>query len=221
MFKERVIYLAEKLITIVQYYLGTNAERLTMSTAELLVGSEFYETDGLKYKWDGTTWVEGLNNVSSNHYDTSDTITRPDNITAYDALDVVGEGVAVNLVFANAGPSGGQVIINSISMRCDVNAVPSGMSTYRLHLYNAAPTAIADNTAYNFPEGDRAKYLGYVDIPTPTDMGDTLWSESNGLGKIVKLADGSTTLYGILQTLGAYTPTASIVKTVAMHNVGV
>lgn len=217
-----MIKLAEKLITNVQHYLGTNADRVAMVTTELKVSSTFEETDTtLKYKWNGTAWVEGSDKVSSNHYDTSDTITRPDNTTAYTALDVVGKSVAANLIFENAGPSGGQVIINSISLRVDVAALPATMGTFRLHLYNAAPTAIADNAAFNLIAADRAKYLGYVDIPTPTDIGDTLWSESNSLGKIVKLATNSTTLYGVLQTIAAYDPTALTVKTVSLHNVGV
>ena len=160
-------------------------------------------------------------NVSSNHYDTSDTITRPDDTTAYAALDVVGEGTAANLVFENAGPSGGQVIINSVSLRIDAAALPTTISTFRLHLYNAAPTAIADNAAFNLIAADRAKYLGYVDISSPIDVGDTLWSQDNGIGTIVKLAANSTTLYGVLQTVAAYTPTALVVKTVTLHNVGV
>lgn len=161
--------------------------------------------------------------VSSNQYTSSASITRPNDTNAYADLDVLSNSTTEPTVitFANVGPSGGNIIINSVFMRCDVNVLPSGMSTFRLHLYNAAPTAINDNAAYNLPSADRSKYLGWVDIPKPTDIGDTLWSQTNGLSMQIKLATGSTALYGILQTMTAYTPSASIVKTITINSVGV
>jgi hypothetical protein len=146
--------------------------------------------------------------------------TRPDNATPYTALDVVGTDAATNMEFTGIGSvAGGHVIITGISMRCDVNAVPSGMSSFRLHLYDAAPTAIADNTAYNLPSGDRDKYLGYIEVATPIDLGDTIFARTDNLNYKVKLAAASTTLYGLLQTVGAYTPTAQAVKTVKLHGI--
>lgn len=104
-------------------------------------------------------------------------------------------------------------------MRIDAAAIPAGMSTFRLHLYNAAPTAIADNAAYNLPAGDRAKYLGYISLSTPVDLGATLWAQDDNINFSGKLA--ATSLYGILQTVGAYAPTAECVKTIALNVVEV
>jgi hypothetical protein len=44
---------------------------------------------------------------------------------------------------------------------------------YRLHLYDAAPDAILDNAAWDLPAvgNDRSKYLGFIDIVLPADLG--------------------------------------------------
>lgn len=152
----------------------------------------------------------------------SDTITRPDNTTPYSINDVVSTAAGEILTFANiSNEAGSEVFINSVNMMLAVAAIPAGMGNFRLHLYNAAPTAIADNAAYNLPAADRAKYLGYITIPTPVDLGETLWSQYDNINKRVKLAADSTTLYGILQTTAAYTPTASTVKTISLSSLGV
>ena len=40
-------------------YIGTNAERIAMSTTELTSGSTFYTTDTKQvYVWDGLAWNE-------------------------------------------------------------------------------------------------------------------------------------------------------------------
>lgn len=148
--------------------------------------------------------------------------TRPDNTTAYTAFDVVGTDAATNLIFTDAyGVPGSEILINRVTLRIDVNAVPSGMGAFRLHLYNSAPTAITDNSAYNLPSADRAKYLGWIDIDAPTDIGDTLYSDTKNVNFQAKLADGSTNLYGILQTIAAFTPSALTAKTIELHTLGV
>jgi hypothetical protein len=90
------------------------------------------------------------------------------------------------------------------------------MIGFELHLYNAAPTAIVDNAAYNLPSGDRAKYIGYIDLDAPKRCGDTLISDTKNIGFDCKLASSSTTLYGILVTKGAFTPTALTQKSLEL-----
>lgn len=144
--------------------------------------------------------------------------TRPDNTTAYDALDVVGAIPAANITFANVLTiAGGTFVILGACLRIDRNAIPAGMSSFRLHLYNVAPTAIADNAAYNLPVADRAGYLGFVTIPTPLVLGDTVWAQVSDVNFVGKLAAGSTSLFGILQTMSIFTPTALTVKTIALN----
>ena len=155
--------------------------------------------------------------VTSTGFESSASQTRPANTTAYTAGDVVGTDVATNLTFANIGSvAGGCFEILRVSLRVDVTAVPSGMSTFKLHLFNAAPTAITDNLAFNLISADRSKYLGYITIYQPEDFGDTLWGQDDKVLFKGKLAAASTTLYGVLQTSAGYTPTSGAVKTVAI-----
>ena len=148
--------------------------------------------------------------------------TRPDDTNAYGAGDVVCNSTSAPavLTFTDVGPSaGGEVWITALGLRIDAAAVPAGMTQMRLHLYNAAPTPINDNAAYDLPSGDRAKYLGFIDLPTPVDNGATLWSSTEEffyqIRKQVTLVGAN--LYGILMTVGAYTPTALVVKTLDIH----
>lgn len=144
-------------------------------------------------------------------------ITRPANTTAYTANDVVGPASGTSaLAFENlASPEGADVILTSVTMRRNQNAVISGETSYRLHLYNVTPpSAPADNAAWDLPSGDRASYLGFIDIGTIVDLGSTCWVEANNIGKQVKLAGG--TLYGLLVTIGAHTPVSGDTYNVAV-----
>jgi hypothetical protein len=148
-------------------------------------------------------------------YSSSATITRPANTTAYTALDVVSTEAGAVLEFTNMGQPNGVVYITAASLRVDVAAVPSGMGVFRLHLYKTAPTAIADNAAFDLPSGDRAKYCGYLDIGTPIDLGATLWAQNDETRKQVDLS--GTSIYGILQTVAGFTPTSAAVKTITLR----
>lgn len=129
------------------------------------------------------------------------TITRPANTTAYSAGDVIG-GV---LSFASFAVADGHLIITSADIRYDVAAVPSGMTSLRLHLYSTTPpSAIADNAAFDLPSGDRSVYIGYLDFSSLTDLGSTLFTQVDGLNKQVMMA--SATLYGYLVTTAGWTP---------------
>jgi hypothetical protein len=108
--------------------------------------------------------------------------------------------------FVNIGPAtGGAVIITGARLRVDANAVVSGETSYRLHLYNVTPpSALADNAAWDLPSGDRASYVGFIDLGTVVDVGSTLWVEQTGLTKQVNVPTGGS-LFGYLVTNGAFT----------------
>jgi hypothetical protein len=161
--------------------------------------------------------------VTSAGWVSSASQTRPDNTTPYTALDVAGTDAATNMSFTGVGATaGGVVIITSLALRIDVAAIPAGMGTFRLHLYSSAPAAITDNLAYNLPAADRAKYLGFIETAAaPLDLGDTLFARAENFNFLAKLAEGSTTLSGILQTVAGYTPTALAVKTVTLRGFSV
>lgn len=142
-------------------------------------------------------------------YKSSVAVTRPSDTTAYTALDVLGDtGGSAILTFSTAGPSSSYLRIDSGRFMYNASAVPSGMTGFRLHLYNASPTAIADNAAFDLVSGDRSKYIGYIDVGTPQDFGSTLFTEANQQNKPILLV-GGTTVYGILQTITGWTPASA------------
>jgi hypothetical protein len=150
-------------------------------------------------------------------YSPAITFTRPENTTLYTAGDVLGiadSGTPANAgsaihELANAGPAGGLVFFSELLLQVGLTAVPSGMANFRLHVFNASPTAILDNAAFDLQSADRDKYLGYLDIVTPEDFGSTLVGEGVLRGKSFKLADGQTSLWVILETRGGYTPASA------------
>lgn len=171
--------------------------------------------DGVEIKNDAGNPVpvsdgSGSLTVDGRAYRTVVTITRPSNTTAYTAGDVVGDtsGSAI-LTFTNAGPSGGFAIVQSVSLVFSDSSVPSGMGAFRLHLYSATPTAIADNAPFDLVSGERANYMGYIDLSTPSDFGSSLYAQVDYPGRLIKLATASTTLYAELETRGAYTPVSA------------
>ena len=156
--------------------------------------------------------------VDGKAYRTTTTITRPSNATAYTAGDVVGDtGGSAIISLTAAGPSGGFVIIQSISLVFSDSTVPSGMGAFRVHMFSASPTAIADNAAFDLLSGDRATYMGYIDLPAPQDLGSTLYTQTDYPGRLIKLAAASTTLFAELETRGAYTPVSASTVSIRMN----
>jgi hypothetical protein len=133
------------------------------------------------------------------------TITRPANATPYTAGDVLGATAAA---FELKGlPQDVEILITGADLLVGATAVPAGMTSFRLHLYNGTPdSALADNAVWDLPAGDRAQYLGYVDVGTPVDVGATLFVTTNELNRHVKASAG---LFCYLQTIGAFTPAAN------------
>jgi hypothetical protein len=150
-------------------------------------------------------------------YDVQTTVTRAANQTPYTALDVVGGAIDLGVL----GPSAKAVRITSAQLELDITAIPSGMTTFTLHLYSVTPpSAVADNGAFDLPAGDRASYLGAFSLGTPADLGSTLYCEVTDVNKQVLLA--GTHLFGYLVTTGAFTPAAnSEVYKITMHTVAV
>lgn len=151
-------------------------------------------------------------------YKSQPTITRPANVTAYTAGDVVG-GVVTFLDMAST--IGRDVVIISADLRINITAIPTGMSSFRLYLYNGTPpSALADNAAWDLPAGDRAAFLGFVDVGSPADLGSTLFCQVDALNKQVRMGAAETALYGYLVTNGGFTPAAnSEIYIPALHTV--
>jgi hypothetical protein len=154
-------------------------------------------------------------------YSAAVSLTRTADANAYAAGDVLGAatGSTAALTFASMGPSGGRIVISSVSLEVDLSSVPSGMTSFTLYLYNVTPpSATGDNGAWDLPSGDRASFLGKIDLGTPVDLGSTLYVEQTSVNKQIKLS--GTSIFAYLVTTGAYTPASGTVYKVTLHAVG-
>lgn len=178
------------------------AVTISSGTVTLGAGTAIAGKFGIDQTTPGTT---DSVTVKSAGYSSQPTVTRPANTTAYTAGDVVGGAIT----FSSIGPTGGgHVMISGVDLRIDIAAIPAGMTTFRLHLYNVTPpSAIADNSAWDLPSGDRSAYLGYIDVGTPADLGSTCFVQTDNLNKKLLLA--SANVYGYLVTTAGYTPAAN------------
>jgi len=152
--------------------------------------------------------------VAGGAYRTTATITRPSNATAYTAGDVVGDTGGSAIISLTAA---GFLLVQSISLVFSDSTVPSGMGAFRIHMYSASPTAIADNAAFDLLSGDRATYMGYIDLPAPQDFGSTLYTQTDYPGRLIKLGTASTTLFVEIETRGAYTPVSASTVSIRMN----
>jgi hypothetical protein len=151
-------------------------------------------------------------------------LTRSADTNSYPANGIVGALSPSAAAFAleQIGPAaGGEVILTTAEFEVDRNAVISGETSYRLYLYSVTPpSGLIDHAAWDLPSGDRASYLGYVDLGTPVDLGSTLYVETLQINKQITVPSGGT-LYGYLVTIGAHTPQSGTVYRVKLHSVGV
>lgn len=146
------------------------------------------------------------------------TITRPADAVPYTAGDVVGGALTVAGIAQQ--DIGGDLMLSSIDLRIDLAAIPAGMTSFRLHLYNVTPpSAYADNAAWDLPASDRNAYLGFVDLGLPADMGSTLYTQVDAVGRHITL--NSDSLFAYLVTNGGYTPGPSDVLALTVRGTGV
>jgi hypothetical protein len=149
------------------------------------------------------------------------TITRPNDTSAYAANDVIGSatGSTAAVQFTDMSNAlGTRIMITSARFTINDTAVISGETSYRLYLYTVTPpSALGDNAAFDLPAGDRASFLGYIDLGTPVDLGSTLYVEGNILNKEVNIPGRG--IFGYLVTNGGYTPTANRVYVIELQSV--
>jgi hypothetical protein len=163
----------------------------------------------------GSVTVSSLPAAPSRAYSSSVSVTRPSNTNTYGAGDVVGIAVNAAITFANAAAGAGEHMITSVWFARDVTALVSGETSYTLHLYSVTPpSGLADEATWDLPSGDRASYLGFVNLGTPVDVGSTLYVEQSGINKQITAA--STSIFAYLVTVGTYAATSG-----AVHRIGI
>lgn len=133
------------------------------------------------------------------------TFNRPNNTTQYTAGDVVGSDSTANHVATAAGVSGSLIQIQSASLVINNTSPPANMTTFRIHLWNAVPAALADNAQFTVAAADRAKYCGFIDLPQIAAVGGGfLWTFADYVGRPIRLT--SANFSWNLVTNGNYVP---------------
>ncbi len=131
------------------------------------------------------------------------------------ASHTAGDSNGTAGTFASMGPSAGRIMITSATLEIDGGTAEA--TAWRVYLFNVTPpSALADDAAFVLASGDRASFLGYVDLGTAVDLGDTQWVETHGINKQLKLA--GTSLFGYLVNLTTLTP-ANVAHIVTLHAV--
>jgi len=140
--------------------------------------------------------------------------TRPNDITAYAANDAVNDSVTTPTALNFSGAArvtGGTGVI--ASLRASKNSATTTNASFRLHLYRSDPSGVAtlsaDNAQFALFWTARLIRLGFVDF--------TFVTAGTGSDMATAIVDGinrpyvctGTSLYGRLQALSAYTPTAN------------
>ena len=147
--------------------------------------------------------VTGLNTV------VSATFARPADAVAYSALDTISNSTSAPAVlsFANAARinAGSAYVVKARLVTDQVGCT----ARFKLHLFNTAPTAIGDNTPYVYLFANRANSVGSVSFDAAGTEGagsDAAGSTQKTERLLVTCGAGTTTLYGVLETLDAFTP---------------
>lgn len=119
--------------------------------------------------------------------------------------------------FSSIGPSGGRIMITTATIEIDGGTAEA--TAWRLYLFNVTPpSALADDDPFVLASGDRASYLGYVELGTAADIGDTQWNEFSNINKQLLLS--SANLFGYLVNLSTLTP-AAVAHIVTLHAIAV
>jgi hypothetical protein len=167
-----------------------------------------------------------LTGIYTERVDASSTITRPADTTAYASGDLIANSTSAGSVnaleFAGcARVKGGSGWVTGARVQKSTNTVTS--VAMRLHLFTTVPTftSAGDNSAISSVVVATDKnYIGFIDLPTFTGFSAVAWGTGGpGDGRSVlsfEAAAAGTSLYGVLEARGAFTPGSAEVFTVAI-----
>ena len=138
------------------------------------------------------------------------TFARPADTSAYAALDTVSTSTSAPVVITFSGMArinAGSGYITKARIMTDQK---TNSARYRLHLFHTAPTLTNDNAAFPLLWADRANRVGKIDFSPMTTEDATNSTCAESLNEAVRLSftceAANTALYGILETLDAFTP---------------
>jgi len=177
-------------------------------------------------------WIAGLaageahvGKVGGQKVRVSAAFTRPSDTTAYAAKDTVANATSGAVVMTFTGMArvtGGSGYIVKASI---LTSQTTNTEAFRLHLYNAAPTALQDNAACTAPlYADGGSYVGTIDFPAcKTEGTGGTAAYVNVTGNIANsnlpmafVCAADANLYGILETPAGFTPASAQTFTIVL-----
>lgn len=135
--------------------------------------------------------------------------TRPADTIAYSIKDAISNSTTAPTVLTFSGMGralGSAGYINRIQI---LTTQVTCTAQLRLHLFNAAPTALADNSPYTTLWARRGSRVGTIDFPAlstqgaGSDASKTQWID---IPVFYVCAAADNALYGMLSSLTAFTP---------------
>lgn len=191
--------------------LAADTKPTTITFPSLLPGALAFETD--THSWfifNGTTWTAYTTAVAArSNLALGASATFTPAATSHTGGDCNGAAQTLAL----SAVSGSRVYVTDVTLEIDGATVEA--SAWRLYLYNVTPpSALADDAAWDLPSGDRASFLGYIDLGTAVDLGSTQWVQTTGVNKTLKLA--GTGLFAYLVNITTLTP-AAVAHIVTLH----
>lgn len=141
-------------------------------------------------------------------YSSALSFVRPNNVTAYTALDVIGTSAAAGFKVPSIAPVGGGQIMLLHVLFSYVSETPiSGVGNIRLHFYTSQPQAsLVDNSAFSLGTliADYGIYAGHITLGAPAANGGICLSQDYYVRKAINAT--SSSLWVVVQTLSGFTP---------------
>lgn len=147
---------------------------------------------------------------------TATAITRPADTNVYALGDLLANNVTAGSVVFQTGSiaSANDVVTSVIRMRLKKSGTTVTNATFRIHLYNAAPTpANGDNGAWST---NQSGYQGSFDVTIDkafTDGAEGIGIPQIGPNVAVQPVSGAQTIYYVIEVRAAYTPASAEVFT--------
>jgi len=158
--------------------------------------------------------------VLGNSVQINATFARPADTVAYSAGDAISNSTSAPTVLTFTGiarTSGGTGYITKALAMTDQKA---NTARLRLHLFSTAPTAINDNQVQTILWANRASYLGYIDfagMATEDATSSTAAASLNTSPRLPFTTNGSANIFGLPETLDAFTPASAQNFFFALH----
>jgi hypothetical protein len=210
------------------YYVAAQANLPTPPGAR--AACAWAAAENTTHTWSGSAWVlggacaTGLSgtggsvSIIGNTISVSASFTRPSDTTTYAAGDVVGPtGGAANQTFANVAAAGYGGMITDVVVA--MSTAQSLKLEAELWLFDTAPTAVADNAAFNPSDGENDTVIARIPISSADGAigGANYMYHVKNQNIAFHPAGSGTSIYGVLVARNAYIPTSAETFKIQLH----